>query len=316
MSLPVELLREIVHLTLNTETVSSELGTSSKRPWKTVQSLSLTSRCLRALVLKAWFQTLFILDPDDITQSLAIFPQITKSWTRSLHIVQSQREAESRTWDINLFESVDSIRCDFLKSHYQPSSPLLLSKSPTKIRSLDVRGLEWPDLRPIAVSFPELEVLHWSSKRTFCSLCNTCQPLSFEAPCPEVIRYDNGLGLPHWFRRTLAPLLKLRAVYLNTRAYQGGNTTLGNGENENPYLWLGECDECMVLMYEDTKFCEEWVTKKKATSKGQEGPPMLQLVEWRFQIVQRTVEEEEEEDMYGEEQEEEDQDQDTDSEIH
>jgi hypothetical protein len=46
---------------------------------------------------------------------------------------------------------------------------------------------------------PNLEVLRLRQQGIWCSLCNTCSVARFQAPGPEKIMYDGGLGLPVFF---------------------------------------------------------------------------------------------------------------------
>ena len=92
--------------------------------------------------------------------------------------------------------------------------------------------------------------------------------------------------------------------------YGFGRTTLGSNAdsdpdtnpektptsntNVNPNLWSGECDVCMVMLYEDDAFREEWVARKRHVGLACDGdsddgqpkdvrpPKKLRRVEYRF----------------------------------
>ena len=81
-------------------------------------------------------------------------------------------------------------------------------------------------------------------------------------------------------------------------------TTPASNTNVNPNLWSGECDTCMVMMYDDDAFREKWVAWKRRVGLacgdgdndgGQKNlrPPKLRRVEYRFSTVDEEEEEEE-----------------------
>ena len=78
------------------------------------------------------------------------------------------------------------------------------------------------------------------------------------------------------------------------------DTTPTSNTNVNPNLWSGECDTCMMMMYDDdSAFREKWVARKRrvglACGDGQKDvrPPKLRRVEYRFSTVDGGEEEDE-----------------------
>ncbi|EDQ99875.1 uncharacterized protein LACBIDRAFT_334615 [Laccaria bicolor S238N-H82] len=82
MSLPLELVREIIDLRLFSAPPHSwtpeDPGCSTKPRWGTIHALSLTSKSYRALVLEAWFRTLYVKSPQNLVFLQKSFPELGK----------------------------------------------------------------------------------------------------------------------------------------------------------------------------------------------------------------------------------------------
>ena len=85
LPLPPELVREIIYFTLSS--APEILGCSTKPSWLTLNALSLTSRTYRALVLEAWFCTLYVESPKDLDFVRYCWPEVGAKWTRHLHCI-------------------------------------------------------------------------------------------------------------------------------------------------------------------------------------------------------------------------------------
>lgn len=119
--------------------------------------------------------------------------------------------------------------------------------------------------------------------------------------------------MPIHYARILAPLEYLEEVVTIIPNHGLGFTTLGSTDpdsntdtnpetsntNLNPNSWSGECDTCMVMMYDDDAFREKWVARKRrvglagGNDDGQKDvrPPKLRRVEYRFTTVDNGEEE-------------------------
>ncbi|KAG6876389.1 hypothetical protein C0993_003479 [Termitomyces sp. T159_Od127] len=85
------------------------------------------------------------------------------------------------------------------------------------------------------------------------------------------------------YARVLRDLQHLHTVSITIADFGGGKFFLGDSPERNPYLWAGECDSCMEIMYEDECFRDLWVAKKKDTKMNRYlAPPTLNVVEWKF----------------------------------
>lgn len=90
----------------------------------------------------------------------------------------------------------------------------------------------------------------------------------------------------------------LTVAYINT-----GTRTLDAAHIAD--IWAGECDSCMIFLYEDEVLRNRWVTMKKkigedsASGSGDASkfirPPELSTVEWNFWL---TSEDEDEAEFY------------------
>ena len=132
MSLPLELVREIIHLLLFSAPPRSptpeDPGFSTKPTWGTITALSLTSQSYRTLVLEVWFRTLYIESPGNL-----IFLRCL------VHLLPILR--------------VSSIRLDWLSSSFTfpqadlDTLPFLYLSS--MVEHFDLRGRTWPEPRAI-----------------------------------------------------------------------------------------------------------------------------------------------------------------------
>ncbi|TFK34615.1 hypothetical protein BDQ12DRAFT_726667 [Crucibulum laeve] len=294
--IPPELVREIIWYIFNSSPPvhSEEPGVSVKPPWKWLEGFSRTSKTSRDLVLQAWFSRLFIQLPSDISYIHEHFFELS-GWTRELHCVQTESQKVD-VWNLAGFERLSSIRLDWLPLTMIPhaysneaTEGLPFLHVPSSVVELDIRGLPWPSpacFTFVARNFPDLRILRMRQKRIWCGLCHTCSMASFLLPGPVVINYENGLGLPIHYATILSSLENLEAVYI-TIAYRASGNTVLDGENDdsNPDLWVGECDRCMEIMYEDKEFREKWVSRKKRLNEDEQidiRPPALKKVVWKF----------------------------------
>jgi len=166
-----------------------------------------------------------------------------------------------------------------------------LHVSPT-VKELELYGLPWPSplvFRSIHITLPNLQALHLRQQRIWCGLCHTCCVSRFKSPGPDKIIYTDGSGLPMHYAHALLALQHLRIVSLTIADFGSGRTTLKDDAEHNPYLWAGECDRCMDIMYEDSSFRDKWVARKKgvATTDREHqlvyiALPALKRVEWNF----------------------------------
>ncbi|KAJ3776216.1 hypothetical protein FB446DRAFT_785377 [Lentinula raphanica] len=279
--LPPELLREIVkfYSTQNTTLDTQDHAISSKPPWQLFSSLSSASKALRALALGSWFAIFVVRHVDDLLDSNIPFPEIKTSWTREIHFIRWPKGLQFNI--VENFMRLSKIRIDCSKADVVPpreSNGQLLLKD----IELEIRNLYWPSplvTQYISRTFPTLRVLRLRQTRTWCGLCHTCCIPEFQPPLPTVIRYEGGTGLPTHYAQELSSLEYLEAVYLDVGAVASGKTTLASREGRNPDLWIGECDRCIEVMYEDETFRKEWVAKKNNSAVK---PPRLTTVEWSF----------------------------------
>jgi len=91
------------------------------------------------------------------------------------------------------------------------------------------------------------------------------------------------------YARAFSSLPCLHTVFITIADFGSGHTTLADSKGQNQYLWAGECDRCMGIMYEDDVFRDRWVARKQGIRpEGMEytaiyvRPPALRRVEWRF----------------------------------
>lgn len=114
MSLPLELVREIIHLLLffppPSRSTPDDIDCAVKPTWDTINALSLTTRSFRPLALEAWFRTLYIDSPENLIflRDSGWFPELGSKWTKHLHCVQSFSKTIS-FWNLSTFLRVSSI---------------------------------------------------------------------------------------------------------------------------------------------------------------------------------------------------------------
>jgi len=207
MSLPLELVQEIIHLLLfSAPPRSSTFACSTKPTWGTINALSLTSQSYRALVLEAWFRTLYIKSAGDLIflQDSGWFPELESKWTRHLHCVPSYSGTLS-FWDLSSFLRVSSIRLDwytlfpsFIVSHAGLDTLPFLHLS--SVEHFDLRSRTW--LEPGAIQciantpgFECLKTLKMVQDTVWCGLCHTCRVVQFKDR-PTGLVYTGGYGLP------------------------------------------------------------------------------------------------------------------------
>jgi len=124
---------------------------------------------------------------------------------RELHCVQLA-SLDTQVWELRGFERLAKIRLDWLcqvmMPQYGSGDPidrLPFTHVPSTVTELDIRGLPWPSpliFHNVGKILPNLEVLRLRQQRIWCGLCYTCSVARFQAPGPERITYDGGLGLP------------------------------------------------------------------------------------------------------------------------
>ena len=206
MSLPLELVREIIHFLLFSApprfSTAENPGGTTKPTWGTIDALSLTSKSYRALVLEAWFRTLYIGSPESLIflQDSGWFPEMGSKWTTHLHCVQPY-SITLYVWNLSSFLRVSSIRLDWLRPPVSPEPDTLpfLHLSST-VEHLDLRRWMWPDrgaIEGIAITpgFQRLKTLQMVKDRVWCGLCHTCCVVRFE-DSPMRLVYEGGFGLP------------------------------------------------------------------------------------------------------------------------
>jgi hypothetical protein len=212
MSLPLELVREIIHLLLFSapprSSTPEDPGCSTKPTWVTISALSLTSQSYRALVLEAWFRTLYIELPGNLMflQDSGWFPELRSKWTKHLHCIQLNDTLS--LWNLSSFLRVSSIRLDWLLPTLSPSFTLphadldtlpFLHLSST-VEHFDLCGRTWPDpgvIQGIANTpgFGHLKTLKMVQGTVWCGLCHICRVVQFKDR-PTGLVYEGGLGLP------------------------------------------------------------------------------------------------------------------------
>ena len=213
LRLPTELIREIICFTFSSAPPRSsnpeDIGCSTKPSWCTVNALSLTSRTYRALVLEAWFRTLYVESPWDLGFVRYHWPEVGARWTRHLHCVQTDCIALSR-WDLSCLLHLSSIRLDspsppgtLMPYVYSPLSHtciLPFFNSSSSVEHLDLRGPSWPTPEvlqniPHTPGLGYLKTLKIKQHMAWCGLCGKSSTVRFK-DWPTGLVYEGGYGLP------------------------------------------------------------------------------------------------------------------------
>ncbi|EDR06136.1 uncharacterized protein LACBIDRAFT_328912 [Laccaria bicolor S238N-H82] len=315
MSLPLELVRIIIDLLLFSAPPRSltpeKPGCSTKPRWSTINALSLTSQSYRALVLEAWFQSLYIDFPGDLNFLRDRFPELGSKWTKHLHCIQSYHSDNLYVWNLSSFLRVSSIRLDWLSPAFSfpvdwntlPFSHL----SPT-FEHFDLRGRTLPDPGAIVgiantPGFAHLKTLKMVQSVMWCGLCRSCCKVQFKDR-PTGVVYEGGSGLPFLYARVLAPLEYLEEVVIVTPNYGFGQTTLGlNADSDSNADTNPETTPTSKTnMDVNDAFREKWVARKRrvglACGDGDNTdgwkdvrPPKLRRVEYQFSAADDEEEE-------------------------
>ncbi|KAF8178920.1 hypothetical protein BJ912DRAFT_855873 [Pholiota molesta] len=298
--IPNEIVEEIIHHILQTDdsTRANETGKNCKPDWKLIESFTLTSWNFRQLSLAAWFRTLYLKSPSDIQDIQALFPVLKERWTRHLHCIRFHNN-QHLVWDLSGFTRLSTIRVDWL---YENFTPLYAMENPnivpfvnveSPVKELDIRGVRYPSpmiLQGFTAPLQHLVTLKLESLRTWCGLCHTCALVRFPSPNPAGLLYEGGLGLSVHYARALFPLKYLEEVIFTLPDIGDGLPSPGFSLQSDENMWTGECDRCMVLMYDDMAFKKEWMSRKRGIILDDRihpqsvyiKPPSLQKVQWTF----------------------------------
>ena len=210
LPLPPELIREIIYFTLSSapsHSTPEDLRCSTKPSWHALNEFSLTSRTYRALVLEAWFRTLYIESPEDLEYVRCCWPEVGARWTRHLHCVQTYSSSLS-LWDLSCLLHLSSIRLDWFSPirtipFYSPLSKsciLPFFNFSSSVEHLDLRGLSWPTPEvlqniPHTPGLGYLKTLKIQRDMAWCGLCGELSSVQFEDR-PSNVVYEGGYGLP------------------------------------------------------------------------------------------------------------------------
>jgi len=209
LPLPPELIREIIYFTLSSapprSSTPENLGCSTKPSWFTLNALSLTSRTYRALVLEAWFCTLYVESPEDLEFVRCCWPEVGGKWTRHLHCIQIGSSLS--LWDLSGFLHLSSIRMDWISPILMRSFYSRFGKKDmpffnfsSSVEHLDLRGLLWrtPEVLQNIPHTPGLEhlmTLKMKLDMVWCGLCGGSYTGRFK-DMPIRVVYEGGYGLP------------------------------------------------------------------------------------------------------------------------
>nr|GAT57020.1 predicted protein [Mycena chlorophos] len=294
-SLPLELIHSIAVYACQPQ------DDASKAPWSAISPLADACRAYRPIALEHWFRVLRTRTPTDVLAHY--FPNIG-SWTRELDVSPPQEIDRALYWNLARFRRLQRVRVN------DPRTPQFLAMfryAPDTLVELDIREFVWP--RPnvffgIASAFPNLQILRTSQRQSWCDLCYTCCNVQLGGEIPSKLVYTDGLGLPVLYARTLSSLEHLRFVSITVPCWQGKHIVL---DPKDPYkeLWVGECQNCTVLLFGIDGFRDGWMARKRgddalASQRAHSStllyikPPSLQTVEWVFQRQEGPVEEIEE----------------------
>ena len=206
LPLPPELIREIIDFLLSSAPPRSTieiLGCSTKPSWHALNAFSLTSRMYRALVLEAWFRTLYIESPKDLEYVKCCWSEVGARWIRHLHCVQTNGSSIS-LWDLSCLLHLSSIRLNWLlpilmHSCLGSKSGLPLFNFSSSVEHLDLRGLLWP-IPEVLQDIPHtrglayLKTLTIKRDMALCGLCGEFSNVQFKDRPTGV--YEGGYGLP------------------------------------------------------------------------------------------------------------------------
>ncbi|KAF8908171.1 hypothetical protein CPB84DRAFT_1674454 [Gymnopilus junonius] len=299
MSLPLELVNEIVHYILDSAPPrsgdSAEEGQNLKPDWNLIRSFTLTSHAFRHLGLASWFRQLYLPSASDLEAIDTYFPLIKSQWCRHLHCVQPS--GKIIIWDLSGFQRLFSLRLDWLKKSrvdYDETGDVIpfIKADESPIRDLEIRGVRYLSpmmLNALTCPFAHVMTLKLHVEKIWCGLCHTVNSIRFPTPAPKSFEYKGGLGLPIHYARVLYSLGSLEKVYIRILDRKHGVQTPGLSADSNDNFWVGECDRCMLLMYDDEKFLKAWVARKRGSKIDgidekviYKAPPRLQLVQWDF----------------------------------
>lgn len=113
--------------------------------------------------------------------------------------------SRSRQPSIRVFTSLRDLRLDCIENGGEFTSHDLeealndLSLKDHQLHNLDIRDLTWPDfscMGLLALHFPFLRTLKMAQRTIWCSMCNTCSHVSFDAQTDQSLIYEKGYGLP------------------------------------------------------------------------------------------------------------------------
>ncbi|EDQ99878.1 uncharacterized protein LACBIDRAFT_334619 [Laccaria bicolor S238N-H82] len=281
LPLPLELICEIIDFLLSSAPPrfnAKHLGWSTKHSWHALNAFSLTSRTYRALVLEAWFRTLYVESPKDLEYVRCCWPEVGARWTRHLHCAQAYSSSLS-LWDLSYLPHISSIRLDWLPPffmqpfHSRPSSKsgLPLFNCSSSVEHLDLRGFLWPILEVLqnishTPGLAYLKTFTIEREMTWCGFCGSFSSVQFK-DMPTAV-YERGYGLPIDYARALAPLEYLEKVVITVIHYPLGSTTTPTipdpdpETNPNTNQWMGECDKCVKTKNENDAFRQKSVDRK------------------------------------------------------
>ncbi|KIM43558.1 hypothetical protein M413DRAFT_18039 [Hebeloma cylindrosporum] len=297
---PLEIVADIVLDVLEHEFVPIGTykipGKNLKPSWSLIESLTLASRTFRQVALERWFRTLYIKSFTDLEYIDLMFPYLKAQWCRHLHCVQLDPSAIC-AWNLAGFKRLTSVRIDWFPINFTPTynSPHIGSafiNMECPVKTVEVTGLRYPtpmSLNAFTAPFPHMTTLELESLRTWCGLCHTCTLVRFSFPTPTGFVYEGGLGLPVHYARILFSLESLQEVTITLPVIGSGAPSPGLSASANDNLWVGECDRCMSLMYEDDAFKNSWVERKRGITPMNVDeklvyvrPPNLKKVQWKF----------------------------------
>ncbi|KAF4610214.1 hypothetical protein D9613_010559 [Agrocybe pediades] len=301
-SLPQELIVEIIRELIDDNPAAHfHLYDSfnNKKGWDHIRSLTLASRNFRGITLSLWFRQLYLERAADIKDIDRLFPNLKSIWCRHLHCVQHDGH-DLQFWDLAGFKRLESVRIAWLRTtitfdrNLEEVVPFRNIES--SIKRLDVFKVPFPSpmvLKALILPFVDIVVLRLNLIRTWCGLCNICTKVRLPFPAPKKLLYEGGIGLPLHYVHFLNSFLHLEEITISVPDFGSGRPSPGLSDKVNDNFWMGECDQCMQLMYEDEEFRKDWVAKKLGSIAHNVPfvkPPKLKKVEWN--ILESSSEEE------------------------